>query len=64
MGDLIPFPRKDTEEEILLTQVEFEELERLKAQMRTEKRLLPFWRISRRIKKIIKIGKERAVRKK
>ncbi|MBX0358493.1 hypothetical protein [Halobacillus sp. Nhm2S1] len=62
MGDLIPFPKKEPAEVIVLTPEEREEFAHLTYELMKEDRLIPFLRIKRRLKKLIKKGLERANR--
>ncbi|WP_146813052.1 hypothetical protein [Halobacillus faecis] len=60
MGDLIPFPKKEPAEVIVLTPEEREEFAHLTYELMKEDRLIPFLRIKRRLKKLIKKGLARA----
>ncbi|WLR46466.1 hypothetical protein LC065_12885 [Halobacillus litoralis] len=63
MGDLIPFPKKEPAEVIVLTPEERQEFAHLTYELMKEDRLIPFLRIKRRLKKLIKKGLERAKQK-
>ncbi|RDY69008.1 hypothetical protein DXT76_17030 [Halobacillus trueperi] len=60
MGDLIPFPKKEPAEVIVLTPEERQEFAYLTYELMKEDRLIPFLRIKHRLKKLIKRGLERA----
>ena len=60
VGDLIPFPKREPAEVIVLTPEERQEFAHLTYELMKEDRLIPFLRIKRRLKKLIKRGLERA----